>query len=46
MSDHDTPEIMYQQAKLDANAIVETVFKALGQKFNANFLYCEGDEYT
>jgi len=33
--DHDTPEIMYQQAKLDASAIVETVFKALGQKFNA-----------
>jgi 1-deoxy-D-xylulose-5-phosphate synthase len=34
-TDHDTPAKMYQQAGLDADAIVETVFKALGQKFNA-----------
>ncbi len=33
--DQDTPEKMYKQAGLDANAIVETVFKALGQEFNA-----------
>jgi len=33
--DQDTPELMYKQAGLDADAIVETVFKALGQEFNA-----------
>jgi len=33
--DQDTPAIMYQQAKLDADSIVETVFKALGRDFNA-----------
>jgi 1-deoxy-D-xylulose-5-phosphate synthase len=33
--DQDTPALMYKQAGLDADAIVETVFKALGQKFNA-----------
>jgi len=29
--DQDTPENMYKQAGLDADSIVETVFKALGQ---------------
>ena len=33
--DQDTPAIMYQQAKLDADSIVETVFKAIGRDFNA-----------
>ncbi len=33
--DQDTPALMYKQAGLDADAIVETVFKALGQEFNA-----------
>jgi len=33
--DQDTPEKMYQQAGLDSQSIVETVFKALGQEFNA-----------
>ena len=31
--DQDTPANMYKQAGLDADAIVETVFKALGQEF-------------
>jgi len=31
--DQDTPANMYAQAGLDADAIVETVFKALGQNF-------------
>ena len=30
--DQDTPANMYKQAGLDADAIVETVFKALGQE--------------
>jgi 1-deoxy-D-xylulose-5-phosphate synthase len=30
--DQDTPAAMYKQAGLDADAIVETVFKALGQE--------------
>ncbi len=33
--DQDTPANMYKQAGLDSDAIVETVFKALGQEFNA-----------
>ena len=33
--DHDTPAKMYAQAGLDADSIVETVFKALGQEINA-----------
>ncbi|RKQ70850.1 1-deoxy-D-xylulose-5-phosphate synthase [Litorimonas taeanensis] len=33
--DQDTPEKMYEEAGLHADAIVETVFKALGQEFNA-----------
>ncbi len=33
--DQDTPAKMYAQAGLDADSIVETVFKALGQEINA-----------
>lgn len=33
--DQDSPAIMYQQAKLDADAIVEVVFQALGRDYNA-----------
>jgi len=33
--DQDTPANMYKEAGLDSDAIVETVFKALGQEFNA-----------
>lgn len=29
--DQDTPEIMYKQARLDADSIVEEVFKVLGK---------------
>ena len=29
--DQDTPDLMYKEAKLDADSIVETVFKALGR---------------
>ncbi|WP_409432132.1 1-deoxy-D-xylulose-5-phosphate synthase [Litorimonas sp. RW-G-Af-16] len=34
--DHDTPAKMYEQAGLDADAIVETVFKALGQSLSSS----------
>lgn len=34
--DQDTPANMYKQAGLDADSIVETVFKVLGQEFNAS----------
>lgn len=34
--DQDTPELMYQQAGLDADAIVERVFAALGREQAAN----------
>lgn len=33
--DQDTPANMYKEAGLDSDAIVETVFKALGQELNA-----------
>ena len=34
--DHDSPEIMYQKAGLDAHAIVRTVFAALGREMEKN----------
>ncbi len=34
--DHDTPEKMYKQARLDAQAIVEKVFEALGRNISEN----------
>lgn len=34
--DQDTPELMYKQAGLDADAIVERVFAALGREVAAN----------
>ena len=34
--DHDTPEIMYKQAKLDASAIVEKVFEVIGRDMSEN----------
>ena len=33
--DHDKPEIMYARAGLDAAAIVQTVFTALGREMGA-----------
>lgn len=34
--DHDTPELMYKQAKLDASAIVEKVFEVIGRDMSEN----------
>lgn len=34
--DHDTPELMYKQAKLDASAIVEKVFEVIGCDMSEN----------
>ena len=35
--DHDTPDKMYEKAKLDSKAIVRTVFEALGQDKALNY---------
>jgi 1-deoxy-D-xylulose-5-phosphate synthase len=35
--DHDTPDKMYEKAKLDSKAIVRTVFETLGQDKALNY---------
>lgn len=35
--DHDTPDKMYEKAKLDSKAIVRTVFETLGQDIALNY---------